>query len=162
MAASPRSPTTASSAASATAWSPASTSSTAASTTSNSPISAARRARCCRRSIDRSKNTSALCRGQLLLPAERRRRLPARNFSTPRATGRIASSSNGDQSRRDARSACGQPEGRSALEYRSDLAGLRQHLAERRGAELRRKRRIGPGIPIIPFTSIQPADRDHL
>ena len=54
MAGSPRSPTTASSAASATGWSPASTSSTAASTTSNSPISAGRRARCCRpRSIAR-------------------------------------------------------------------------------------------------------------
>ena len=31
-------------------------------------------------------------------------------------------------------------EGRSALEYRSDLAGVCQHLAERRGAEFRRKR----------------------
>ena len=54
MAASPRSPTTASSAASATASSPASMSSTAASTISSSRISAARRARCCRpRSIAR-------------------------------------------------------------------------------------------------------------
>ena len=33
-----------------------------------------------------------------------------------------------------------EPQGRPAVGHRSDLAGLRQHFAQRRGAELRRKR----------------------
>ena len=41
-------------------------------------------------------------------------------------------------------------EGRSALEYRSDLAGLRQHLAQRRGAEFRRKRECTGGQRSFP------------
>ena len=52
-------------------------------------------------------------------------------------------------------------EGRPALEYRSDLAGLRQHLAKRRGAEFRRKRECtgGRGHSLHQHP---PADRHHL
>ena len=46
---------------------------------------------------------------------------------------------------------------RFALGRRSDLAGVCQHLAQRRGAELRRERRSESaiGFPIIPFFQIK-------
>ena len=87
-------------------------------------------------------------------------RLPARNSSTPPAAGRIVFLSNGD--------ALGGnrvqdlvAEGRSALERRSDLAGVRQHLAQRRGAEFWRKRERtgGRGHSLHQYP---PADRHHL
>ena len=89
--------------------------------------------------LDRSlEKHLALCREQLLLPAERggdrRHAIPLRH---PRPAGSL---SQRWRSIGSDRVQSVDPEGRPALERRSDLAGLRQYLAQRRGAELRRKR----------------------
>ena len=92
-----------------------------------------------------------LYRGQLLLPAERggdrRHAIPLRHAqpagSLPQQWRPVGID----------RVQYLVAEGRPALEHRSDLAGLCQHLAERRDTELAKASRPGR---VIPFTSIRP------
>ena len=67
--------------------------------------------------------------------------------------------SNGDQSGADGVRRL-EPENRLALGRRSDLAGVCQHLAQRRGAELRRERSNMQAASV--FTDLKAADRNHL
>ena len=108
------------------------------------------------------KNYSRLCGELVLLPAERRRR---RRHAIPLRDARpagSASSTNGDVDGRQHLQPV-EPEGRPAVGGRSDLAGVRQRLAQRRGAELRRDssefRVRRSDHPVLPD---QAADRDHL
>jgi iron complex outermembrane receptor protein len=153
MAASPRSPTTASSAASATAWSPASTSSTAASTTSNSPISAEQKGALLSSSIDRSKNTSLYVEDSFyFLPNVAAIAGTQFLYATRNRLDRFLS--NGDQS------------GSTEFNIWSPKAGLLWNIDPtwQAFANISRSAEVPsfgesanvPGVAVIPFTSIQP------
>ena len=95
-------------------------------------------------SLDKSENVSAYIENSFFfLPTWRSS--PARSSCTRRATGRTASSTKLASPRCQGRRFGPhrvqplEPEGRPAVERRSDVAGVRQCLAQRRGAELRRE-----------------------
>ena len=125
---------------------PASTLSTARSTTRSCQIRRQQgRADC--RPAHKSENFRAM-RKTRSSSCRMSRSSPARNIST-RCASAVDFSAMATVRPHQVQSA--QPETRRAVECRSWVAGVRQHFAQRRGAEFRRERHR-PGLPNIPFT----------
>ena len=109
-------------------------------------------------------NFSAYAENSFYVLPELSRSSPARNTCSRCATSAVDFSLNGDQPGRSAFEPV-EPEGRPPVGRRSDMAGVRQHLAQCRGAELRRERRaeLPAARPAAAFrVRHQGADRDHL